>query len=137
MAFASGPASAVTGPSTDASPRQIAAKAACATSARPNEHTMNARSPAVAAASFIQAMGAVSRLERQSMFLFRSVKNVRRTNLRLAQASVRLRRLGLSLKATARKIGVDEHTVLRWERGDGKPRKSQYAVEAFWALPCQ
>jgi hypothetical protein len=54
---------------------QIAARAACATSARPNEHTMNARSPAVAAASFIQAMGAASRLETQFMFLFCSVKN--------------------------------------------------------------
>jgi hypothetical protein len=82
-------------------------------------------------------MGAISRLERQHMFLFRSVKNVRGTDLQLAQAPVRLRRLGLSLKEAARKIGVDEDTFLRRERGDWKPRKSQYAVEAFLALPCQ
>ena len=47
------------------------------------------------------------------------------------------RRLGLSLKEAALKIGVDEDTFLRWDRGDWKPRKSQYAVEAFLALPCQ
>jgi hypothetical protein len=81
MAAENGAASAATGPSTDASSLQIAANAACAKSARPNEHTMNARNPAVAAASFIQAIEAVSRLERHHMFSFRSVKNKTRSNI--------------------------------------------------------
>jgi DNA-binding XRE family transcriptional regulator len=46
------------------------------------------------------------------------------------------RRLGLSLREAARKIGVDQGTFLRWERGEWKPRMSQNAVETFLALPC-
>ncbi len=47
------------------------------------------------------------------------------------------RRLGLSLREAARKIGVDQGTLLRWESGEWKPRLSQDAVETFLALPCR
>ena len=44
------------------------------------------------------------------------------------------RRLGLSLREAARKIGVDQGTLIRWESGEWKPRRSQDAVETFLAL---
>jgi transcriptional regulator with XRE-family HTH domain len=44
------------------------------------------------------------------------------------------RKLGLSLKDAARKIGVDEGTFLRWERGEWKPRRSQEALRRFLDL---
>ena len=47
------------------------------------------------------------------------------------------RKLGLSLREAARKVGVDQGTFLRWERGEWKPRESQNAVEIFLALSCR
>jgi transcriptional regulator with XRE-family HTH domain len=44
------------------------------------------------------------------------------------------RRLGLSLRAAADRIGVDEGTFRRWESGEWKPRMSGDAVESFLAL---
>ena len=44
------------------------------------------------------------------------------------------RRLGLSFRAAASKIGVDEGTFRRWESGEWKPRMSGNAVESFLAL---
>jgi transcriptional regulator with XRE-family HTH domain len=44
------------------------------------------------------------------------------------------RALGLSIKRAAKKIGVDEGTFSRWERGDWKPQKSGDTVRKFLAL---
>jgi DNA-binding XRE family transcriptional regulator len=50
------------------------------------------------------------------------------------QIAAQRRRLGLSSRAAAAKIGVDEGTFRRWESGEWKPRMSGKAVETFLAL---
>jgi transcriptional regulator with XRE-family HTH domain len=42
--------------------------------------------------------------------------------------------LGLPVKDAARLINVDEGTLARWERGEGKPRTSQAKVDRFMAM---
>ncbi|MGH6870022.1 MAG: helix-turn-helix domain-containing protein [Rhizomicrobium sp.] len=44
------------------------------------------------------------------------------------------RRLGLSLRAAAGLIGVDEGTLTRWERGEGSPEQVQTTVQRFLEL---
>jgi DNA-binding transcriptional regulator YiaG len=41
------------------------------------------------------------------------------------------RRLGLSVKKAAKKIGVDEGTFSRWERGTWKPRRCSELIGRF------
>ncbi len=43
-------------------------------------------------------------------------------------------RLGLSIKTTAKLLGVDEGTLSHWERGDWKPRLSGDKVSRFLAM---
>ena len=43
-------------------------------------------------------------------------------------------RLGLSIEAAAKILGIDEGTFGRWERGEWKPRLSGKAVERFFAM---
>jgi transcriptional regulator with XRE-family HTH domain len=53
----------------------------------------------------------------------------------LAERLVRHRqKLGLSIEAAAKLIGVDEGTFGRWESGRGKPRLSKDAVERFLTI---
>ncbi|HUO98107.1 MAG TPA: YifB family Mg chelatase-like AAA ATPase [Rhizomicrobium sp.] len=53
----------------------------------------------------------------------------------LAERITRQRlRLGLSIKATAKLLGVDEGSVSHWERGDRQPRLSGDTVSRFLAM---
>jgi DNA-binding XRE family transcriptional regulator len=50
------------------------------------------------------------------------------------QIAAKRRELGLSIKEAAKRIGVDEGTLGRWESGEWKPRLSQNVVARFLAL---
>src|SRR6202042_62719 len=47
------------------------------------------------------------------------------------QLASKRRELGLSIKKAAERLGVDEGTFSRWERGHGEPRISGSAIQRF------